>query len=80
MHDTTYAYYIYNLNKCIPKALLEGDFQKRVSKEAHGNSGTWGWTDIARVDTRDGMGLRPDDVAMLMRYAQARSREMRGGC
>ena len=76
MHDTTY--YIYNLNQCIPKALLEGYYQKRVAREAHGNSATWGWVDVATVDARDGMGWRPEDVAMLTRYAQAR--EMRGGC
>ena len=70
--------YIYNLNQCIPKALLEGYFQKRVAKEAHGNSATRGWVDVARVDARDGMGWRPEDVALLTRYAQAR--EMRGGC
>ena len=76
MHDTTY--YIYNLNQCIPKALLEGYYQKRVAREAHGNSATWGWVDVATVDARDGMGWRPEDVAMLTRYAQAK--ETRGGC
>ena len=50
MHDTTY--YIYNLNQCIPTALFEGYYQKHVAREAHGNSATWGWVDVATVDER----------------------------
>ena len=67
-----------NLNRFIPKAMLEGYYQKRVAREAHGNSATWGWVNVATVDARGGMGWRPEDAAMLTRYAQAR--EMRGGC
>ena len=50
-----------------PQGAAWGHFQKRVAREAHGNSATWGWANIARVDARarDGMGWRPEDVAML---------------